>query len=250
MRRRLPPTLSDDFVGPGAAFVLLGIVALVTLAAALLHGPALAALGLVGAEVGPMLVQSPTPNYWALYIYLAVVTAAAFALASTRRWRWLAITAVAFGLVWAMAGPRDRPTCSAEPLPRHLRLRPCLTPRGRRALFRPRGAYPGASTGCPRRRSPRTARRRASSSFCNPITIRGADRVRGADCSGGAIAWRSEAAVGAVPAAASSRHSSSSPGRSLMSSHISLRRHSIPDLPRSHRQPISDATSRSVHFSR
>jgi len=69
------------FLGPPVAFVLLGIVALVTLGAALLHGPALAALGLVGAEVTPLLVASDTPDYWALYIYLAIVTAAAFAMA-------------------------------------------------------------------------------------------------------------------------------------------------------------------------
>ncbi len=37
------------FVDAALAFVLLGVVALATLAAALLHGPALAALGLVGA---------------------------------------------------------------------------------------------------------------------------------------------------------------------------------------------------------
>ena len=38
-----------EFLPPGAAFILLGIVALATLAAALLHGPALAGLGVVGA---------------------------------------------------------------------------------------------------------------------------------------------------------------------------------------------------------
>ena len=69
------------FLDPAFAFVLLGAVALATLGAALLHGPALAALGLVGAFVTPLLVASTAPNYWALYIYLAVVTAAAFALA-------------------------------------------------------------------------------------------------------------------------------------------------------------------------
>ena len=39
------------FLSPAAAFVLLGLDALVTLAAALRHGPALAALGLVGAAI-------------------------------------------------------------------------------------------------------------------------------------------------------------------------------------------------------
>jgi uncharacterized membrane protein len=90
------------FLAPGAAFLLLGIVALVALAAAMLHGPALAALGLVGAEVTPLLVSSGKPDYWALYIYLAIVTAAAFALARLRLWRWLAVAALAFGLFWAL----------------------------------------------------------------------------------------------------------------------------------------------------
>jgi uncharacterized membrane protein len=93
-----------SFIGPAAAFVLLGFVALVTLGAALLHGPALAALGLIGAEVTPLLVRTDVPNYWALYVYLAVVTAAAFALARLRLWRWLTVTAVAFSLFWSLPG--------------------------------------------------------------------------------------------------------------------------------------------------
>ncbi len=92
------------FLDPAFAFVLLGAVALATLGAALLHGPALAALGLVGAFVTPLLVASTAPNYWALYIYLAVVTAAAFALALMRLWQWLALIAVAFGFFWLLPG--------------------------------------------------------------------------------------------------------------------------------------------------
>jgi uncharacterized membrane protein len=95
------------FLSPAAAFVLLAIVALATLAAALLHGPWLAALGQVGAFVAPMLVSTPEPNYWALYLYLAIVTAASFALARARLWRWLAITAVAFSVLWAFPGIVD-----------------------------------------------------------------------------------------------------------------------------------------------
>jgi uncharacterized membrane protein len=95
------------FLSPGAAFIALGIVALATLAAALLHGPMLAGLGLIGAYVTPMLVSSEAPNYWALYIYLAVVTAAAFALARARLWRWLAITAVVFAVFWMLPGIDD-----------------------------------------------------------------------------------------------------------------------------------------------
>ena len=92
------------FIDAGAAFLLLGIVALATLGAALLHGPAVAGLGLVGAYLTPFIVTTETPNYWALYLYLAVVTAAAFGLARARLWRWLAIVAVGFSLVWMLPG--------------------------------------------------------------------------------------------------------------------------------------------------
>src|ERR1700722_14250763 len=65
------------FLAPATAFILLGLVALGTLAAALLHGPALAGLGVAAAFVTPILVSSERPDFWALYIYLAIVTAAA-----------------------------------------------------------------------------------------------------------------------------------------------------------------------------
>src|SRR6266513_1665957 len=88
------------FLAPATAFVLLGLVALGTLAAALLHGPALAGLGIAGAFVTPILVSSNKPDFWALYIYLAIVTAASFGLARVRLWRWLAVTTIAFALLW------------------------------------------------------------------------------------------------------------------------------------------------------
>jgi uncharacterized membrane protein len=90
------------FLAPATAFILLGMVALGTLAAALLHGPALAGLGVAAAFATPILVSSEKPDFWALYIYLAIVTAAAFGLARIRLWRWLAITTIAFGLLWTL----------------------------------------------------------------------------------------------------------------------------------------------------
>ena len=70
------------FLSPPVAFVLLGAVALGTLAAALLHGPALAGLGVVGAFVTPVLVSSGQPDYWALYIYVDDVDAVAAEIAA------------------------------------------------------------------------------------------------------------------------------------------------------------------------
>src|SRR6516162_145417 len=90
------------FIAPATAFILLGLVALGTLAAALLHGPALGGLGVVGAFATPILVSSEKPDFWALYIYLAIVTAAAFGLARARLWRWLAITTIVLALLWLL----------------------------------------------------------------------------------------------------------------------------------------------------
>lgn len=92
------------FLVPATAFVLLGMVAMGTLAAALLHGPALAGLGVVGAFVTPILVSSDKPDFWALYIYLAIVTAASFGLARIRLWRWLAVTTIVFAVLWTFPG--------------------------------------------------------------------------------------------------------------------------------------------------
>jgi uncharacterized membrane protein len=92
------------FLPPAAAFVLLGAVALATLAAALLHGPALGGLGIIGAYLAPILVASTEPDYWSLYIYLAVVNAAAFLLARIRLWYWLALTALVLGALWSWPG--------------------------------------------------------------------------------------------------------------------------------------------------
>ena len=92
------------FLPPAAAFILLGAVALLTLGAALLHGPALAGLGVIGAYLAPMLVASAKPDFWSLYVYIAVVNAAAFALARFRMWLWLAVAAVVLGALWTLPG--------------------------------------------------------------------------------------------------------------------------------------------------
>lgn len=103
------------FLSPGPAFLLLGVVALATLAAALLHGAALAGLGLVGAYVTPALVSTSEPSFWALYFYLAVVTTAAFGLARLRLWRWLAVTAVVMSACWILPGLPDAAVHSTAP---------------------------------------------------------------------------------------------------------------------------------------
>jgi len=91
-----------DFIGPAAAFVLLGLVGVGTMLAAALHGPALAGLGLVGAYVAPLLVSTAKPSPWPVVVYLAVVAAAAMGLARLRHWLWLANVAVVGAFLWGL----------------------------------------------------------------------------------------------------------------------------------------------------
>jgi uncharacterized membrane protein len=87
-------------IGPGVTFVLLGLVAVLTMIAATLHGPILAALGLLGAIGSPLLVSSDKPQPWALVIYLAFVVLPAYGVAHLRLWRWLALAAPIGVLAW------------------------------------------------------------------------------------------------------------------------------------------------------
>jgi uncharacterized membrane protein len=191
------------FVDAPVAFVLLGVVALATLAAALLHGPALAGLGLVGGEVTPILVASNHPNYWALYVFLGVVTAASFALARARLWRWLAVTAVVFGVLWMFPGINDARVPSLAPHAFHtivgFALAAVLIVAG--LLFGPSAQaerIDGVSSGA-LAAYVLAAMALVLARYHDPATLTVFGILVGATV---AIGWRSDAAVGAVPAVA------------------------------------------------
>jgi hypothetical protein len=80
----------------------LGAIALATMVAAALHGPALAGLGLLAALASPALVATDDPSPAALVLYLAFVAGAALALARLRDWRWLAGAATAGSVAWGL----------------------------------------------------------------------------------------------------------------------------------------------------
>lgn len=111
------------FIGPAAAFVLLGATGIATMLAAAVHGPALAGLGLAGALVTPLLVaQVENPSPWPVVLYLAVVAAATYALARARRWLWLAGSVVAGAVIWGLALGLDAPTAGTWDLARQTHL--------------------------------------------------------------------------------------------------------------------------------
>lgn len=82
----------------GLTFILLAAVALATMVAALLHGPWLAALGLIGAHVVPFLVASEQPSLIGFVVYELIVCAAALGLAHLRAWRWISDAALALAI--------------------------------------------------------------------------------------------------------------------------------------------------------
>ena len=88
------------FFGPGLAFILLGMTSLLGLALGLLHGPKLAALGLVAAFATPLLVGASEPNYIALFGYLLLIAGAAIALAHRRDWPEITAMALLGLLGW------------------------------------------------------------------------------------------------------------------------------------------------------
>ncbi len=90
------------FIGPAAAFFLLGLVALSTVALSLLHGQALAGLGLLGSLATPALVSSESPSPWSLFGFLIISWLATLLAARIRRWTVVpSIANIGLGL-WAI----------------------------------------------------------------------------------------------------------------------------------------------------
>ncbi|WP_160154301.1 DUF2339 domain-containing protein [Microbulbifer sp. ALW1] len=78
---------------PGLAFGLLAVVALVTMWLARLHGPVLAAIGMLGAYSVPALVSSGGGNVLGAMLYALIITASVLLLLRRvyRTWLWLGL---------------------------------------------------------------------------------------------------------------------------------------------------------------
>ncbi|WP_275790011.1 DUF2339 domain-containing protein [Pararhizobium gei] len=74
------------FIGPGAAFLLLALVSFATVGLSLLHGQALAGLGLVASLLTPALISTESPSPWSLFGFLGIAWTATLLAARIRRW--------------------------------------------------------------------------------------------------------------------------------------------------------------------
>jgi uncharacterized membrane protein len=108
------------YFGPATAFALLGLVAFATIGLSLLHGQALAGLGLLASMATPLLVSTGEPKPWALFGFLTVSWLATLAASWLRRWQVVpAVANMALGL-WAVLYLSE--ALPADPLPATLSL--------------------------------------------------------------------------------------------------------------------------------
>lgn len=92
-----------EFIGPTSAFILLALVSFATIALSLLHGQALAGLGLLASLITPALVASEEPSAHALFLFLGLTWFAINAASRFRQWTVVPTLAnVGIGL-WVIA---------------------------------------------------------------------------------------------------------------------------------------------------
>jgi uncharacterized membrane protein len=91
-------------VPPLLAFLLMAGAGVAGMLLSMLHGPIVAAIGIAGAFLSPVLVQTEDPSLFGLFAYLLVVTAAAVAVVRHTAWAWLGWAAITAGALWALLG--------------------------------------------------------------------------------------------------------------------------------------------------
>ena len=97
-----------DLVGPTTDFIGLAVVGLGALALSLRQGPLIAALGILGSYVTPMMISNPNPSGWGFFPYLLVILGASFAVLHKRSWWWLGYASIVGSALWSflwIAGP-------------------------------------------------------------------------------------------------------------------------------------------------
>lgn len=78
---------------PTLVFILLACISIATMLLALVYGPVLAAIGILGAYIVPILVNTGSNNVAGALMYSAIITLSAFALFRYifRRWLWIGV---------------------------------------------------------------------------------------------------------------------------------------------------------------
>lgn len=87
-------------IGPMTSFILLSAISVGAIGLSLLQGPFIAALGLAGSFLVPVLVASDDPSALGFFSYIYVVVLACFVVTRYRDWAWLSIAAIVGVFLW------------------------------------------------------------------------------------------------------------------------------------------------------
>lgn len=109
-----------SFIGPTPAFFMLALVGFATLGLSLLHGQALAGVGLLGSMLTPALIATDAPDIRALFVFLSISWLATAAAARFRRWTIVPAVANVGMALWALAYVVQTPVI--DPVPPTLAL--------------------------------------------------------------------------------------------------------------------------------
>ena len=90
-----------ELVEPTTDFIGLALVALGALALSFRQGPLIAALGILGSYVTPMMISSPDPSGWSFFPYLLIILGASFAVLRKRPWWWLGYASIVGSALWS-----------------------------------------------------------------------------------------------------------------------------------------------------
>jgi uncharacterized membrane protein len=91
-----------ELLPPLAAFALLALVAFAAFGLAILQGPFIAVLALLGGFITPLLIPSPNPSAWGLFAYLLALTVAALSVTRYMACWWLAWGALTGAVLWSL----------------------------------------------------------------------------------------------------------------------------------------------------
>lgn len=98
-----------DLLPPMVAFGALGVVWGLAMLLSILHGPFVAALGILGGFLVPILVQTGHPSAYGLFPYVLVVNGAALGVLRYKGWGWLAWGTLAGAAGWPLLWLLEQP---------------------------------------------------------------------------------------------------------------------------------------------
>lgn len=85
-------------IGPGPALAGLCAVAALAIVIGWFYGPALAAIGIVGAGAAPFVVGGSSDAPWLFYYYFLLIAVMALGIDTVKRWAWISVLGVFVGL--------------------------------------------------------------------------------------------------------------------------------------------------------